>query len=94
MTAGISKVKALQQTLRSSETAAKATEAGFLAGYHTPLDVIIAERGRLSVQRDYTRARYNYLLDTLRLKQAVETMSPEDLAKVNGWLAAAPVAER
>lgn len=86
VTAGISRVKALQQTLKSSATAAKATEAGFRVGYRTPLDLIVAERERLSAQRDYTRARYDYILNTLRLKQAVGTLSPEDLAKVNGWL--------
>jgi outer membrane protein len=94
VTAGISRVKALQQTLHSSETAVKATEAGFRAGYRTPLDVIVTERQRLSAQRDYTRARFDYLLNTLRLKQAVGTLSPEDLAKVNKWLATAPIAER
>jgi len=93
VTAGISRVKALQQTLRSSETAVKATEAGFQAGYRTPLDVIVAERQRLSAQRDYARARYNYLLDTLRLKQSVGTLSPEDLAKVNEWLTTAPITQ-
>jgi len=94
VTAGISRVKALQQTLHSSETAVKATAAGFRAGYRTPLDVIVTERQRLSAQRDYTRARFDYLLNTLRLKQAVGTLSPEDLAKVNKWLATAPIAER
>ena len=88
VTSGISRVKALQQTLHSSEAAVKATEAGFRAGYRTPLDVIITERGRLSVQRDYTRARFDYLLNTLRLKQAVGTLSPNDLAQVNSWLTA------
>lgn len=88
VTAGISRVKALQQTLHSSEAAVKATEAGFRAGYRTPLDVIVTERGRLSAQRDYTRARFDYLLNTLRLKQAVGTLSPEDLQQINSWLTA------
>jgi len=86
VTEGISRVKALRQTLKSSATAAQGTEAGFRVGYRTPLDVIIAERDHLSAQRDYTQARYDYILSTLRLKQAVGTLSPEDLAKVNGWL--------
>jgi outer membrane protein len=94
VTAGISRVKALQQTLKSSETAVKATEAGFRVGYRTPLDLIVAERERLSAQRDYTRARYDYVLNTLRLKQAVGALSPDDLAKVNGWLDAAPGDDR
>jgi outer membrane protein len=88
--AGISRVNALQQTLRSSETGLKATEAGFRAGRRTALDVIVAERERLRAQKDYTRARYDYLLDTLRLKQAVGTLSPTDLAQVNGWLESKP----
>jgi len=88
VTSGISRVKALQQTLKSSETAVNATEAGFRAGYRTPLDVIVAERERLSVQRDYARARYDYILSILRLKQALGTLAPEDLIKVNGWLEA------
>ncbi len=84
--AGISRVNALQQTLRSSETGVKATEAGFRAGRRTALDVIVAERERLRAQKDYARARYDYLLNTLRLKQAVGTLSPTDLAYVNQWL--------
>lgn len=84
--AGISRVNALQQTLRSSEIGVKATEAGFRAGRRTALDVIVAERERLRAQKDYARARYDYLLNTLRLKQAVGTLSPTDLAQVNEWL--------
>lgn len=84
--AGISRVNALQQTLRSSETGVKATEAGFRAGRRTALDVIVAERERRRAQKDYARARYDYLLNTLRLKQAVGTLSPTDLAYVNQWL--------
>lgn len=86
VTAGISRVKALQQTLKSSEIGVKATESGFRVGYRTPLDLIVAERERLSAQRDFTQARYDYLLSTLRLKQSVGTLSPEDLVKINAWL--------
>jgi len=86
VTAGISRVKALQKTLKSSAEAVKATEAGFRSGYRTPLDMIVAERDHLGVQRDLSRARYDYVLNTLRLKQAVGILSPEDLIKVNGWL--------
>jgi outer membrane protein len=88
VTAGISRVKALQQTLKSNEIAVKATEAGFYAGYRTPLDIIVAERERISVQRDYARARYDYILNVLKLKQAVGTLAPEDLIKVNDLLEA------
>jgi len=84
--AGISRVKALQQALKSAETGLAATQAGFNAGRRTALDVIVAERELLGAQRDYARARYDYLLDSLRLKQAVGSLSPDDLQQVNHWL--------
>jgi len=92
--AGISHVKALGQTLASSQTALAATQAGFRAGRRTALDVTIAEREKLRAEKDYARARYNYLLDTLRLKQAVGTLSPEDLAQINNLLAPSPMADQ
>ena len=84
--AGISRVKALQQALKSSEIGLTATQAGFNAGRRTSLDIIVAERELLGAQRDYARARYDYLLDSLRLKQAVGSLSPQDLQQVNSWL--------
>jgi len=87
--AGISRIKALKQALLSSETGLQATLAGFSAGRRTTLDVIIAEREKLAAQRDFARARYDYLLDSLRLKQATGSLSPQDLQQINGWLISA-----
>ena len=83
---GISRVKALKQAVVSSETALEATEAGFEVGTRTAVDVVAAERATSQARRDYARARYDYLLDTLRLKQASGSLSVEDLSEVNRWL--------
>ena len=83
---GISRVKALKQAVVSSETALLATEAGFEVGTRTAVDVVAAERATSQARRDYARARYDYLLDTLRLKQASGSLSPQDLQEVNRWL--------
>lgn len=88
--AGISRVKAFQQALKSSQTMLAGVQASVLSGRRTSFDVIIAERELLRSQKDYARARYDYLLDTLRLKQAVGTLSPNDLLVVNSWLENAP----
>ena len=37
-------------------------------------------------RRDWARARYDYLLDTLLLKQAAGTLTDQDVALINGWL--------
>jgi outer membrane protein len=83
---GISEVEAFKQALVSAETALEATEAGFEVGTRTAVDVVTAQRATSQARREYARARYDYLLDTLRLKRAAGIISSEDLARVNQWL--------
>ena len=84
--AQISTVKALDQAVVSSKTAVDSTRAGFEVGTRTAVDVVDAERGLFEARRDFSRARYDYILDILRLKQAAGTLEPEDLAVANSWL--------
>ena len=84
--AGISRVKALAQALDSTEAAAKAAEAGFQVGTRTSVDVLLALRETFLANRDYSRARYNYLLSSLRLKQATGVLSIDDLLQIDVWL--------
>lgn len=83
---GISRVKALEQALDSTEAAARAAEAGFQVGTRTSVDVLLALQETFRAKRDYSRARYDYLLNTLNLKQAVGTLSADDLVQIDGWL--------
>lgn len=84
--AGISRVNALKQAVVSNETLVEATEAGFEVGTRTTVDVVAAQRELFRARRDYSRARYDYILDTLRLKRASSTLAPADLAKISAWL--------
>jgi outer membrane protein len=82
----ISRVRALEQALISTRTAAEATQAGFEVGTRTSVDVLLALRETYRAERDYAGARYTYIQNTLRLKQAAGTLSREDLEAVNAWL--------
>jgi outer membrane protein len=84
--AGISRVKALTQALFSNGAAANASRIGFKVGTRTSVDVLVALRDMFRAQRDSTRARYSYLLNTLRLKQAAGTLTADDLSVLNTWL--------
>ncbi|MDH5180671.1 MAG: TolC family outer membrane protein [Gammaproteobacteria bacterium] len=84
--AKISQVKALKQALASSQTALKATRAGFKVGTRTTVDVLDSQRDLYRAKRDYALARYEYIMETLRLKQAAGTLTPEDLQHINAWL--------
>jgi outer membrane protein len=83
---GISRVKALKQALISNQSALRAAEAGYEVGTRTTVDVLVARRNLFSAQRDYAQSRYNYLLDTLRLKQAGGDLTSTDLKIVSDWL--------
>ncbi len=83
---GLAQVKALRQALNSTQAASNATQAGFEAGTRTAIDVLVSLRETFSARRDYSTARYAFLLNTLRLKQAVGTLSESDLAAVSKLL--------
>ena len=84
--AGISRIKALKQAVQSSIVSVASTKAGLEVGTRTAVDVVVTEQALFRARRDYARARYNYLLDTLRLKSAAGTLTTGDLAAVNGFL--------
>ena len=83
---GISRVKALERALESTEAAARAAEAGFQVGTRTSVDVLITLQETFLAKQNYSRARYDYLLNTLNLKQAVGTLSADDLVQIDNWL--------
>ncbi len=84
--AGISRVKALGQAVVSSESALRASEAGFEVGTRTTVDVLQSRRQLYSSQADYAGARYDYIIQMLSLKLAAGDLNVEDLRKINNWL--------
>lgn len=83
--ANISQAKALKQALASSSIALEATQAGFEVGTRTTVDVLNSQRELYRARRDYAQARYNYVLETLKLKYAAGTLSAVDIEQLNPW---------
>jgi outer membrane protein len=82
----ISRVNALRQALESSQTALKATEAGYEVGTRTAVDVLEGRRSLAVAQTNYSRSRYDYILNVMRLRLASGTLDRATLEEVNGWL--------
>jgi outer membrane protein len=82
----ISRVNALRQALESNQTALKATEAGYEVGTRTAVDVLEARRSLTQAQTNYSRSRYDYILNVLRLRFASGTLDRATLEEVNTWL--------
>jgi outer membrane protein len=83
---GISQVTSLKQAVKSADIALEATRAGFEVGTRTSVDVLISTRETFRQFRDYAGARYDYVLNKLRLKQAAGILQADDLKDINAYL--------
>ena len=79
-------VNALKQALRSSQTALEATKAGFEVGTRTAVEVLDSQQLVFQAQSNYAKSRYDYILETLLLKQSAGTLTEGDIASINSWL--------
>lgn len=79
-------VQARKQSIISNQSALEATEIGYQVGTRNIVDVLDAQRELYSSVRNYNNARYDYILNNLRLKQAAGTLSPDDLAALEQYL--------
>lgn len=81
--AGISEVAARAQALVSARSALEATEAGFEVGTRTIVDVLLSQQQLFQAQRDYSVSRHNFLVNSLRLRQAAGAIDVKDIQDVN-----------
>lgn len=79
-------VQARRQSIISNQSALEATEIGYQVGTRNIVDVLDAQRQLFSAVRNYNDARYDYILNNLRLKQAAGTLSPADLEALGQFL--------
>jgi outer membrane protein len=82
----ISRVQALRQAVESSQTALRATEAGFEVGTRTTVDVLASQDVLRRAQTNYARSRYDYMLNVLRLQLASGGLAIEDIEQIDTWL--------
>ena len=86
VTSGVAGVAAQQQALKSAETLLASTKLGLEVGVRTNLDVLNAQQQVTQVKRDLALARYNTLLNGLRLKAAAGVLTEDDLRATNAYL--------
>ncbi len=79
-----------QQAIVSAQSALNAIEAGYEVGTRNIVDVVQARQQLFVALRNYSDARYNYVVDTLQLKRTAGVLTPQDIIDLNEWLAAEP----
>jgi outer membrane protein len=86
VTNGMAQVRALQQALVSSQSALDSNKLGYEVGVRINIDVLNAQQQLYSTMRDLSRARYDTLLNGLKLKAATGTLTEDDVEAVNRLL--------
>ncbi len=86
MTTSISQVLALTTAVKSSELALEATQAGYEVGTRTLVDVLTEQRNVYRAKRDLSRARYDYLVNGVKLKHAASSLTQLDVEQLNHLL--------
>ncbi len=83
---GMAQVKALEAAEVSSQSALESNKLGYQVGVRINIDVLNAQRQLYSTRTDLSRARYDTILNGLRLKAAAGSLRESDLAAVNNLL--------
>ncbi|KOO14698.1 outer membrane channel protein [Vibrio xuii] len=86
ISASIGALRAYEQTVVSAQSALEATEAGFDVGTRTIVDVLDSTRRLYDANKSLSNARYDYILSVLQLRQAVGTLSEQDILDINAGL--------
>ncbi|NHZ44701.1 TolC family outer membrane protein [Massilia aquatica] len=83
---GLAQVRALQAAEVSGNSALESNKLGYQVGVRINIDVLNAQRQLYSTRRDLSRARYDTILNGLRLKSAAGSLREADLVPVNDLL--------
>lgn len=80
---GLSQTRALEAAEVSSKSALDANRLGYDVGVRINIDVLNAQQQLYSTRRDLAKARYDTLMNSLKLKAAAGSLSEADLARFN-----------
>lgn len=80
-------VRALEAAESSSQIALEATRTGYRVGVRVNIDVLNAQTQLFTTQRDLARARYDVLINSLKLRALAGSLTADEVTAVNAVLA-------
>lgn len=83
---GVARVQARKQAIISSQSALEATQSGYEVGTRNLVEVLLAQRNLYQARRNYSDALYDYVIDTIRLREVAGMLTPADVQEIDKWL--------
>ena len=90
---GLAQIRALEAAEKSSQLALDSNLLGYQVGVRINIDVLNAQQQLFTTRRDLARARYDTLINSLRLKTTNGSLGESDIGTVNALLVAAEPAK-
>jgi outer membrane protein len=88
VTNGVAQVKAFEQALASAQVSYDSNKLGLEVGVRTNLDVLNQQQQVFQTRFNLAQSYYNFVINDLKLKQAVGTLTDVDVEQVNRDLGA------
>lgn len=83
---GLAQIKAFEAAEISSQSALDSTKLGYQVGVRINIDVLNAQQKLSNTRQSLAKARYDSIMNGLRLKAAAGSLKEADLAEVNALL--------
>jgi outer membrane protein len=83
---GVARVQARKQAIVSSQSALEATQSGYEVGTRNLVEVLLAQRNLYQARRNYSDALYDYVIDTVKLREVAGMLTPADVQEIDKWL--------
>jgi outer membrane protein len=83
---GVTQVLALESAERSAKSQLESTQLGYQVGVRINLDVLNAQTLLITTQRDLKKARYDFLVNGLKLQSAAGSLTEQDIERINTLL--------
>lgn len=82
----LAQIEAFKTAVKSAAKAVEAVEAGFSVGRRTMQDVLNEQKKFYATQRDYSHSLFDYITNSIQLKQTSSSLTQQDLVKINQLL--------
>jgi outer membrane protein len=83
VTNGVAQVNAFDQAVKSAQVSYDSTKLGLEVGVRTNLDVLNQQQQVFQTRFNLAQSYYNFVINGLKLKQAVGTLSDADVEELN-----------
>lgn len=87
---GIAQVKALEAAEHSAQSAVESNQLGYEVGVRINIDVLNAEAQLFQTRANLAKARYDTIMNGLRLKASTGVLQEDDVVQINTLLTSSP----